>query len=730
MDALLNTIETLVMLGDPDLSPDNQNEWISLISKCLPCKTLPNHLKCPQDARCLQHVASCFEEFTLHSTLFQVSTTAEARRKHFLKLRAEDNRCICSATMTVRMWTTTNEEVTVLPGEVDKKICAFTAKSTLYNQLISIPNYGAQSSISSTPVQLSVPEAQTSNVQSTCCPIGANVMDPTHIRPASPQVNPLTVHSIPSTDVLPVLNAESASGFNHILGNGVEEANRTNDSHFHLDPRNRSSISLAAQASNEPENIPYHDDGIKPPDAVVFESARHEDSVRKVEQQPPSEVSYCIESPRGRRRFPFLSMRVPIRDSKFFGRAELLIKLEGILMPVSTLPRSHLASLDSGAIIVLHGAPGVGKSSIALELTYRTQAAFDHVFWLRANSNLHLAQSVHEAAVSLGLVKDRRDHNHESSRQKLVAWLSTTSSKWLLVFDDADELQTLPLFTRNRHCGSIIVTSRKPFRKEPDFEDDEGLYAFEVDPFLVEDARDFIRSLAPLAVDAANPAADLATLTKIAEDCRCLPLSLRMVGTILNLRGSSKDQQIMDVLEQHAGRVLAAQPSSPLIYVKLSSAAHALANVITFLDPYCIDDAILLGAQRYNSIPLNAFPMNDHDYFNAKNELGAQALIAARAESRAIDIHRVTSRSLRANLNPDNFRQGFQCASRLLEARWPSRRKMKNIVLGNWPEFDHFHSHVHELSSILVEYDRWQIGKLKQEISNDSYLKVLLLSTW
>ena len=91
-------------------------------------------------------------------------------------------------------------------------------------------------------------------------------------------------------------------------------------------------------------------------------------------QQSSPEVLSVPESPRVVRRSPFLSTRVPNRDTRFFGREEVLIPLETIPTPVSVLPSGHLASLDSGPVIVLHGAPGVGKSAIALELTYRTRS--------------------------------------------------------------------------------------------------------------------------------------------------------------------------------------------------------------------------------------------------------------------------------------------------------------------------------------------------------------------
>ena len=721
MDALLNAIETLVMLGDPDLNPGNRNEWIPLISKCFPCKTIPKHLDCPQDARCLQHIAGCFEKFTLQSTLFQVSSTAETKRKHFLKFHLEDHRCICSANMTVRMWTTTNEEFTIPPGEGDKKKCAFYPKSTLYNRLLSIPSLAAQASIPGSHVPLPLLEVQTSDVPSTFGPMDETAADLSHNGPAAPQAIFLTMAPRLSTDTVPATTVEISDVTPASIAE--DDTNLTARGDQQADPIIvPSDYSSAAEANTGPERLPCFDAGIQSSEAISSEQVRHEE-FNEIVRQDSSKNPYVMEPQRVAHRPPFLSMRVPSRDPKFFGREELLIPLGDVLAPISMPSSGDLGSLDSGVVIVLHGAPGVGKSAVALELTYRTQSTFNYVLWLRANSNLHLAQSFHEAAVSIGLVQDRRDHNHESSRQKLIAWLSTTTSKWLLVLDDADELRILRHYMPNRRGGSIIVTSRQSDRAGLGIEE---VHEFQVDPFLVEDATAFIRSLAPCAVDAA----DTDTLATIAESCGCLPLTLRRVGTIINRRGLNKDNLIMATLEEHASCVLASQPSTPLIYASLSSASLALANVITFLDPYCVDDAILLGAQRYEKVPLSAFPMKDDDYFNAKDELIAHALLADSAHFSTIDIHRVTAESIRANLDSDNFREGFQSACRLLEAKWPSRKKMKNIVLGNWPEFDALHSHVHEISTILVDYD-----KINRELSDmlsvtDSYLQILFLSTW
>ena len=734
MDALLDTIETLVMVGDPDLNSGNHSEWISLISKCLPYKTVPRHLDCPDDARCLQHVACQFEEFTLYSTLFQVSSAAESKRKRLLKFHAEDHRCIYSADMTVRMWTTTSEEITVPHGEGDKKNCAFYSKSTLYKNLLSIPDSVAQSSIPGTPEPLAVLEAQTQDSPKACSSIDEFAEDLVSNGPTSPQATSLTEPSVPA---VPITTVEVGSGTQTMPIINVEDEVQSVDSgDQHSDLEEKQPVHLALVATKESGSLSCHDSsveslGLTSSEKASSEKARHQGSVNNAAQQHISRIAPVRESPRIPHRSPFFYMQVPKRDAKFFGREKLLNSLQSILTPTSVPTNDCSANPNSGAVIVLHGAAGVGKSAIAVELTYRTQAVFENVFWLRANSNLHLAQSYHQAAISLGLVQDRGDHNHENSRHKFIHWLSTTCSKWLLVFDDADELQVLPDFMPRRHHGSIIMTSRQMSRAGLDIREDRCLHNFQIDPFNVEDATDFIRAFAPCAFSATGTAADASTLTAIARDCGYLPLTLRRLGTLINRLGSMKDAISIGQIEQLASCLLASGFSHPLIEGALSSTSSALLNVITFLDPYCIDDAILLGARRHKDVPLRGLPMKDDDYFDAKNELIAHALLTTGTNSNAINIHRFTARALRTELDPDRFREGFQSACRLVEARWPSRRKMRNIMLGNWPEFDSLHSHVHELSNIFVEHDRKR-GKSKdeQELSNDSYLNVLLLSTW
>jgi len=115
--------------------------------------------------------------------------------------------------------------------------------------------------------------------------------------------------------------------------------------------------------------------------------------------------------------------------------------------------------------------------------------------------------------VSVRLVQDRADHNHKRSRHALRAWLSITSATWLLIFDDADEVEILRQFIPKSRKGAIPIMSRKCLA--------QGFC-----PFDIKDAIMFLLSFVPLANDGADMSS-LGDLRLIAETCRCLPLALR-----------------------------------------------------------------------------------------------------------------------------------------------------------------------------------------------------------
>lgn len=409
------------MLGHPYLDPKKQPEWTSLILQCLPCKTLPKRLNCPQDVVCLERIACNFEDFTVHSTLFQVSGSAESKRKHFLKLKryTENHRCICSANMSVRMWTTSAEEVVVQPGEGNQKSCAFHAESTLFRHLLQIPDNPNRLPIMGSTSMLQTHNSQQQYPQSSLSSKGRFDTELTDTgagmtqAPASACLERKPMYSAvakPTPGTTHEYDSEMPIGLAAIGPVLLIPRNQTPPEH----PASPTGTAVESFTSVSAEgNCKQGENSQK---VVVATEGRSHTPLRHLYPQcvTLSEAS-AIQRPSRGVRLPFFSTRIPNRDTSFFGREEILVMTADFLSPTPISSNQDIASMGLGNVLVLHGVPGVGKSAIALELAYRSQELYDHVLWLRANNGLHLAQSFHEAAIALQLVQNRGNYDHEDS---------------------------------------------------------------------------------------------------------------------------------------------------------------------------------------------------------------------------------------------------------------------------------------------------------------------------
>ena len=721
------------MLGDPQLDPECPKEWLPLIMNCLPCKTLPDSLRCTQDAKCLECVASLFEEFTVHSHLFQLSSSTEPRKRSLLKLHrhTESHQCICSANMSVRMWSTTNDENDVPPGKGSKKHCAFYGKSPYYQQLISIPNYGPQLAVSNIFTPLQIEPSHNQNVNGISVSLQGEAAAEQAIHPLHPRkATPLSRQ--PESPSSTIWQDDSSVLENPDL-TSLAIAPGPQDNHL-VEPGTELDLMVgfvnSEQAASLPEKIT-----VRPEIAVsqpsVMESGDDKASLLESRlmcaQQSSSTASSSPHLPRSSRvrRRKIFSTRIPRRDEKFFPRDELMHSLEDLLVPPPKDTNHNVTHLSSGRMVSIHGEPGAGKTAIAVELSYRIQPFFDHVLWLRANDGIHLSHSFHEAARSLDLITDRAaNHDHENSRIRLLEWLSTTKSSWFLVFDDADQFETLRPFLPEPCLGTVLITTRQQIPQNLVVSYPRQIEEIRIGPLGKEEAISFLKHL----LDEANEDNSMATLAEhrfIAEISHGQPLALRAAGTTANR------QWLLDMrtaVGRRVGGVLSLYCTA--IWANLSSRSCALAVVIAFLDPHGVDDATFLSAQRYVDFPLSSFPLTDQHYFDAKDELFSHGL-CREADSASFEMHRITQSALRACLTSVELKASFHSASLLLNGCWPSKRKMRHIALGNWPEFDSLHGHVSELSKHFLELDhRIQERKGALDLCNDAYVRILLLSTW
>ena len=162
----------------------------------------------------------------------------------------------------------------------------------------------------------------------------------------------------------------------------------------------------------------------------------------------------------------------------FTGRSEFLESL-----------REDLVSKGRQAI---YGLGGIGKSQIALEYAYRHRGNYKAVFWAFANSETSISTDFIKIAKQLNLIVQ------DMPEQAVIVgavkrWLEANDG-WLLIFDNAENAETVSPFLPHAGHGHILITARWPR-----FHTIKIMNPREVKVLLPEVAREFFLSGAPVA---------------------------------------------------------------------------------------------------------------------------------------------------------------------------------------------------------------------------------------
>jgi tetratricopeptide (TPR) repeat protein len=234
---------------------------------------------------------------------------------------------------------------------------------------------------------------------------------------------------------------------------------------------------------------------------------------------------------------PVIWGSVPQRNKNFTGREELLANL-----------RERLLRTDSTALLphAMHGMGGVGKTQLAVEYAYRFARHYQVVWWIPADqpglirSTLAgLAPRLDVTGVALGRVEDAVAAVLDALRQ------GKPKDNWLLIFDNADEPESIRLFMPVGP-GHVIVTSRN--RRW-----DEVADAIEVNVFNREESQQFF---ARRATGISDTEADW-----LSDALGDLPLALDQAASLL-AQSAMTAEVYLDLLEKQTSRVLAERPST------------------------------------------------------------------------------------------------------------------------------------------------------------------------
>ncbi|WP_327301181.1 FxSxx-COOH system tetratricopeptide repeat protein [Streptomyces goshikiensis] len=356
---------------------------------------------------------------------------------------------------------------------------------------------------------------------------------------------------------------------------------------------------------------------------------------------------------------PRVMGNVPPKNPNFTGRENLLAAVE-----------EQLRSDETAAVLphALHGMGGVGKSQLAIEYIYRHSHEYNVIWWIPAERENLILGALVDLARALDLdVGPQANTAVPAVREALRT--GRPYENWLLVFDNAEDIETVRRYFPTGGPGKIIVTSRN---------------------------RDWERVAAPLTVNVferdesiallQRRARDLSTedADRLAEALGDLPLAIEQGGAWHAATGMPVSEYLQLLAERRPGILeLDPAPDYPISVAAAwnisldqlaasNPAARQLLEICACMAPEPIPLGILRGSRNVDITPeLDPVLRDPVLLARATRDLSKLSLIKLDHKSGTLHIHRLMQAVLAAGLDEERSREMRRAAHVLLAAAKP-----------------------------------------------------------
>lgn len=324
----------------------------------------------------------------------------------------------------------------------------------------------------------------------------------------------------------------------------------------------------------------------------------------------------------------------------------------------------------------LCGLGGIGKTEIAIEYIYRYSELYHTIVWLHAQEPTVLASDFAAIATMLDLPGLAWENNQETLINAVLKWLDhPIITKWLLVFDNVNDLATIAKYIPQQCHGHIIITTQNQITI--------GDYAdkIAVEPMEAKEGAKLILTRAEIKVPTPTQKAEA---QKLSETLGGLPLVLSQAGAYIVRRG--RDIAGYHKLYQERHAVLHREPEPTLVdkeqypytvdttwslafnrVQEANPSAAELLNFFAFLNPDNIYEEIITENSSRLGELLQPLIINPIALDKAIEELRTYSLIDVdhTAETRSFRLHRLVQIVIKDKMREDNQRAW---ANRTVEA--------------------------------------------------------------
>ena len=344
-----------------------------------------------------------------------------------------------------------------------------------------------------------------------------------------------------------------------------------------------------------------------------------------------------------------------LRNRNFTGRTELLEALRTKLM------HGRPAVLTQA----ISGLGGVGKTELAVEYAYQNASDYELVWWVRAEEPALLATDFAGLAEYLDLsekdVLDQREAITAARR-----WFES-HDRWLLVFDNAEELGDLLPYLPRTGSGNVLITSRNPIWRGP-------ADAFAVPQFDRIESLDFMVKMVGHA--------EVRDLETLADSLGHLPLALDQAASYIQAADIDVTEYLslferyrLDLLKRwfpttNYPATVATTWEISLTKVRAINPASAdLLNILAFLGAESIPKTLLTvegsgTPEILKRVPLDPLSLND-----ALLALQRYSLLT-RQSGGGYSIHRLVQAVIRDRLSIEDRALWLRAAAWLVDSRF------------------------------------------------------------
>ncbi|KAI0868224.1 hypothetical protein GGS24DRAFT_513694 [Hypoxylon argillaceum] len=224
----------------------------------------------------------------------------------------------------------------------------------------------------------------------------------------------------------------------------------------------------------------------------------------------------------------------------FQAREDELRQIDAALHP-NSLQIDHLGN-PTRKTCTITGLGGVGKTELAYRYLTRSREKgdFDVSFFIAADTASRLREQYSQLAINLGLVSEMEQKDSETSAEIFRMWLAEpvkgvpdadkphNKVRWLLIFDNAKNTDTLQQYIPHGTSGKIIIASRNPLFASNHFQVSGSI---RLERLLSADAVQLLKYYADERNDDRQSTQDA---TQMVEWVEGLPIAVKQLGSMIH----------------------------------------------------------------------------------------------------------------------------------------------------------------------------------------------------